>query len=138
MARALAAGFVYFAIVYAAGFVLGVARVFIVAPRVGESLAVLLELPVILAVAWVVCRGLTTAFRVARAPAPRIAMGVFAFLLLMAGELAVSVLFLGRTIAGHFAAERSFAADLGLAAQVMFALFPLVQVGRGPEGPANF
>ena len=59
-------------------------------------------------------------------------------MLFRSGELAVSVLFLGRTVAGHFAAERSFAADLGLAAQVMFALFPLVQAGRRPEGPANF
>ena len=118
MGRALAAGVVYFAIVFAAGFVLGALRVLVVVPRLGEMAAVLLELPVMLGISWLVCRGLIARFRVAAASGPRIAMGVFGFLLMMAGELGVSVFALGRTIAEHFSAQRTFTADLGLAAQV--------------------
>ena len=75
MARALAAGFVYFAIVYAAGFVLGVARVFIVAPRVGESLAVrvrVVQMP--RAWAWVIASTARCACKFAR-PASTFATG---------------------------------------------------------------
>ncbi|MEL7429628.1 MAG: hypothetical protein AAFN43_06475 [Pseudomonadota bacterium] len=44
------AGAAYFAIVFAAGFILGAARTFLLAPVAGEMLAVLVELPFILAV----------------------------------------------------------------------------------------
>jgi hypothetical protein len=130
MARALAAGLVYFTVVFAAGFMLGVVRALWVAPRIGETPAVLAELPLMLGLSWLVCRGLVLRFRVESEAMPRIAMGVFGFLLMMAAELGVSVLALGRTVSEHFAAERSLAADLGLAAQVLFGLLPLIQMER--------
>jgi hypothetical protein len=48
MTRSVRAGGVYFAAVFALGFALGIVRVLITAPAVGESAAVLLEIPILL------------------------------------------------------------------------------------------
>ena len=52
---AIKAGGVYFVAVFLFGFVLGTARTLIVLPRVGETVGVVLEAPVILAISWVTC-----------------------------------------------------------------------------------
>ena len=51
MNRAFAAATLYFAATFAAGFALGTFRTLFLAPRVGEFVAVLIELPIMLAVA---------------------------------------------------------------------------------------
>ncbi|MDQ7010342.1 MAG: hypothetical protein Q9M29_00840, partial [Mariprofundaceae bacterium] len=53
--KALQAGIAYFAMVFAAGFMLGIVRVMLLAPNVGETLAVAIELPIMLAVSWISC-----------------------------------------------------------------------------------
>jgi hypothetical protein len=54
-------------------------------------------------------------------------MGSIAFALVMVAELTGSVLLLGRSVAQHLASYRSVAAVIGLATQIAFATFPLVQ-----------
>jgi hypothetical protein len=125
------AGFAYFAVVFAAGFVLGTLRVFLLIPWLGETAAVLIELPVILVVAWVACRRLVGAFDVASELAPRLVMGGTAFLSLMGTELIFSVLTFGRTVADHLAHYHEMHALLGLAGQVAFGLFPPMQLRKG-------
>lgn len=134
MAAALCAGACYFAIVFAIGFVLGAIRVLLVIPRFGDTNAVLLELPVMLALSWIACAWLARHFAVPPGVGERLLMGGFAFALLMSGELGVSVLGFGRTVAQHFAGYRTAGVQLGLAAQVGFALFPLAQALVGAKG----
>jgi hypothetical protein len=129
-ARALAAGAAYFALVFAAGFALGTLRVALVAPTLGPVAATAVELPLMLGLAWFVCRWLVGRFALPPRAAPRLVMGGVAFTLLMLAEYAVSALLLGRALGEHLATYRALAAQLGLAAQIAFALFPLV-VGRG-------
>jgi hypothetical protein len=124
---ALKAGIAYFAVVFAAGFALGTLRVTIVAPRVGETGALLLELPLILALSWVACAWLVRRHDVAAAAGPRLAMGAVAFALLMAAEAGLSTLVFGRSLAQHLAAYRTANGQLGLAAQLAFAAFPAAQ-----------
>ena len=127
MRAGVKAGAAYFAIMFGIGFALGTFRVLVVLARLGESGAVLLELPVMLSLSWVVCARLVRRFAVLPASIDRIMMGLVAFALLMLGEIGVSVLAFGRTLAEHFGNYREFAQQVGLAAQIVFALFPLVQ-----------
>jgi hypothetical protein len=127
MTAALRAGALYFAIMFAIGFVLGTIRVLVVIPRVGDTNAVLLELPLMLALSWFACAWLVRRFAVPNEFAPRLVMGGVAFALLMVAELGVSVFGFGRTPAEHLARYQVLGAQLGLTAQLVFALFPLIQ-----------
>lgn len=123
MTRAITAGARYFLVVFALGFALGTLRTLFVAPRFGETTAVLLELPVMLAAAWLVCGYLLR--RRALGPAERAVMGAVAFALLMLAEAALSLLLFHRSLAGHLALYTETPQLLGLAGQVLFGLFPL-------------
>jgi hypothetical protein len=131
MAAALRAGAFYIAIMFAIGFVLGTIRVLVVIPRVGDTNAVLLELPVMLALSWFACSWLVRRFAVPSDAAPRLVMGGVAFALLMLAELGVSVFGFGRSPAQHLASYQTLRAQLGLVAQLGFALFPLIQAFSG-------
>jgi len=134
MPAALKAGFTYFLVVFAAGFVLGTVRVLAIVPRLGETAAVVLELPLMLGVSWVASRRLVERLEVPATIQARVVMGACAFALPLAAELGVSVLAFGRTVAEHAASYGSARGALGLAAQIGFALLPLVQMmGRRPE-----
>ena len=129
--RALKAGVAYFAIVFGLGFVFGTARTLAMArfPNITRLDAVLLELPVILAMSWLICAMLIRRLAVREFYA-RAIMGAAAFALLMAAETALGTALGGETIAGHFALYREPAHALGLAGQVAFALLPLIAGGR--------
>jgi hypothetical protein len=133
MPEALRAGAVYFAIVFAVGFVLGTIRALVVVPRFGETNAVLIELPVMLALSWIVCASLVRRFAVPPRVAARAMMGGVAFALLMIAEACVSMFGFGRTLAEHLSVYQTAGAQLGLAAQVAFALFPVLQAMVGTK-----
>jgi hypothetical protein len=127
MTAALKAGVAYFAVVYAIGFLLGTVRVLLLAPLVGETMAVLFEAPIMLLISWIAARWSSGTFSVPAKLTPRLVMGGFAFVLLILGELAVSTLVFDRSWEGTAAAYRSPAGLLGLLAQLIFALLPAVQ-----------
>jgi ABC-type uncharacterized transport system permease subunit len=124
--KALKAGAVYFLLVFALGFVLGTLRVMVLAPLIGDSAAVLLELPIILTASWVACGWCLARWSVASGWVDRMAVGITAFALLMAAELAVSVVAFGRSLDQHLATYDSVPAVIGLAGQLVFAAFPLL------------
>jgi hypothetical protein len=126
MRSAALAGCLYFALVFAAGVALGVPRALVLAPRTGPLAAVLLELPLILAVAWLVCGRLLARLAVPGDPAARALMGGLAFALLIGAELLLA-LASGGTAAGFLAGLATPAGLLGLAGQAAFALLPLAR-----------
>jgi len=130
-APAVKAALAYFALVFAAGFALGALRVLALAPRLGELVAVLLELPLMLAVSWAACGWALRRFAVSRAWPARLAMGALAFVLLMAAELALAVAAFGQAPAAWLAALSTPAGAAGLLGQLAFALTPLVRHKRG-------
>ncbi|MCA3246061.1 MAG: hypothetical protein ING29_06215 [Azospirillum sp.] len=125
--RAGLAGTVYFAVVFAIGFVLGTVRVLFLAPALGEGIATLIELPAMLAASWFVCGWCVGRFGVPPAPGARATMGGAAFGMLMAVEAMLSILVFGRTPLGHIARYAEIGPALGLAAQIAFAAFPLLR-----------
>lgn len=130
---AVRAGAAYFAIIFALGFALGTIRVTLIEPRLGIGPATLIELPVMLGTSWIVCGWLVRRCNVPANISARTAMGATAFTLLMLGELGISLFVFGRTTAEHFAVYREPAKQLGLAAQLLFASYPLVRLYAIPS-----
>jgi hypothetical protein len=128
MGRAVAAGGLYFAFVFAAGFALGTLRVLVLAPALGDTGAVALELPLMLAISWLACGVVLRRLAVPATVATRLVMGGFAFALLIGAETALGVLGFGRTLGEQIATWRALPAQLGLVAQLAFALFPLARI----------
>lgn len=128
MGSALKSGSVYFLLVYVAGFLLGTLRVLTLAPMLGEMVATLIELPVILLFSWLACRLLIGLFSVPATLIARITMGATALVLLLAAEIPISIFLLDRSIHEHFAIYQTAQGLFGLAGQIVFALFPIVQL----------
>lgn len=125
--RATGAGISYFALVFALGFVLGTIRALLVAPHLGDTGAVFLELPIMLVASWIACGWVLRRLRIGPEFGARLTMGMVAFTLLMVAELGVSIYAFGRTPAEHLATYRSASALLGLAGQIVFAALPLLR-----------
>jgi hypothetical protein len=123
----LRAGAAAFALVFVAGFGFGTIRTIIVAPRLGETNAVLLELPAMLAVSWFVVGWAVRRWTV-QSVAGALLMGSAALVLLLSAELALAVSLFGERWQDWAANLTRPPASLGFAAQVAFALMPLVRV----------
>ncbi len=127
--RIASAAIVYWAMVFALGFVLGTVRVLWVIPLVGLIPATLLELPIILAASWFAAGWLVRRFRIAGG-GEALAVGALAFAILMAAECALAGVLTGQTPAQWVAGLRQPHTLLGLAGQVVFALMPWWRVRR--------
>lgn len=122
-ARTLPAAISYFAIVFGAGFVLGAGRTLLLAPLIGQTGAVLAELPVMLAISWWAARQEMRRWQIADSSAAA-AMGLIAFALLMAAELALAVTLGGLSARQWLAGLWTTPGLLGLGGQIVFAMLP--------------
>ena len=122
LGRILVAGTAYAVTVLMVGTVLGVVRVLMLEPRFGALEATMLELPLLLGLAWLISAWLTGHCGVAARLTDRVVMSGLALLLLLGAEFALAIM-LGRT-----PDYREPASLLGLAGQVAFASLPLVQL----------
>ena len=125
--RVTGAGALYAIIAFLIGFILGTIRVLLLAPRQGETSAVIIEAPIMLAASWFVCRWSVGRLDERRAVPARSLMGLVAFLVLMSAEVGLGAV-LGRSWADQLATYRSAAGAIGLAAQMIFATFPVIQI----------
>lgn len=98
MSKTLLAALVYFAIVMGAGFVLGVFRVSILVPRMGERWAELAEMPIMAAVIFFAAGYLLRRFPKIASPGRSLAAGFLALALSVAAELMLVVLLQNRTL----------------------------------------
>ena len=105
-------GALYAIIVFLIGFILGTIRVLLLAPRVGETTAVVLEAPFILTASWFVCRWSVDRLDVGRTVPVRSLMGLIAFLVLMSAEVGLGAAF-DRSLVDQLAAYRSLAGAIG-------------------------
>jgi hypothetical protein len=125
MKAGVIAGFFYFLIVGAAGVTVGILREMFLTPTLGRSIAILVELPVMLLIAWFGCRLIVHLTKLPEENLPRLAMGVFAFCSLMVMEqslqFAINMLVQG----GKAAAPWGTGDYIGLAAQIVSGLFPM-------------
>lgn len=113
---------------FAAGFVLGLVRVLLLAGLVGEVEAVLIELPVILGFAWWVCGAVIGTTRLPADLGPRLVMGASALVVLLLFELAAAVILFDAGLAGWVRRWSTWAGFAGLLGQVAFASFPVLRL----------
>ena len=130
MATAIRAGVIYALIVFLIGFIFGTVRVLLLAPHLGETLAVSLETPLMLAASWFVCRWCVDRLDVPRRVGARAVMGVVAFTALMLAELGLSAHVFGQSEAEFAGSYASVPGAIGLTAQMMFAIVPVMQAWR--------
>lgn len=127
--RIIRAALLYWAIIFAFGFVLGAVRVLAIAPALGsETMAVILELPVMLLASWAAALNVTRRFAPLDGTA-RLAAGCLAFALLMASEAALARLAFGQSFDAWSASLFAVPGIIGLAGQAAFALMPALAGG---------
>jgi len=114
----------YWTAIFALGFVLGTLRVLWIARAIGETRAVLLELPLMLAASWLAAKWLVRRFGIGSA-GQAMAMGALAFALLMASE-ALLAFVLGTSLWEWLTAMTRIPGAIGLAGQLVFAMMPLI------------
>lgn len=125
--RAAEAGCLYALTVFALGFALGAIRMLLLVPHLGETAAVALEAPVMLAASWNLSRWSAKKHGVLTHTADALLMGAIAFAVLMLAELGTAVVLFKRTVFEYFMGLRSVPGAIGLAAQLCFACFPFLQ-----------
>jgi hypothetical protein len=126
MKRVFIAGAVYFLILFAFGFILGTIRVTLIAPRFGVLTATLAEVPVMLAAAYFVCRWVIRRWNVSHRSSVRWAMVVLFILLLFLFETLFGAMLFGRSLTDQLTALATPAGWVGLCAQIIAALLPLL------------
>jgi hypothetical protein len=128
----LRAGIIYGLIIFGLGFLLGTLRVLLIAPQLGEAMAVIVELPIMLLACWLAAGWTVRRYRPATRDAALL-IGVVGFAVLMLGELAVALTLFGLTPAGWIASFGMPTAQLGLIAQLIAVAFPLIHARRLPR-----
>lgn len=118
-------GVIYFAMIFALGFVLGTVRVLWLVPAIGERNAVLAELPVMLTASWFAARWLVQRHRLISLRA-RAVMGLVGFALLMLAELTLAIAAFGQSAADWLNSIFAMPGIIGLSGQILFALMPML------------
>lgn len=117
-------------VVFALAFCLGAMRVTWIAPKLGAVRAVLVEVPLVLAISWITAGAALRRWPL-RTRGDRAVMGAMAFVVLMALELALGGFGFGRSLTEMLREMGTPAGLIGLAGQIGFGLIPLV---RQPSG----
>lgn len=128
LASSARAGIAYAVTAFAIGFLLGTARILLLAPHVGSTIAVSVEVPIVLAASWYASRLWMKRLVVSTEIRARILVGAVALAILTILEVTLSIGLFHRILGEYLADLRSLAGVIGLAAQACFATFPLLNV----------
>lgn len=135
--RIAAAAALYFLIVFGVGFLLGPLRVFVLEPRLGETIATLCEAPFLLIVIVLAARRLPKALKLGTHVGALAGMGLGALMLQQLADFGVGLL-RGIGPAQHFAHLATPAGLIYVALLVAFAAMPIVaHVPRGSRPPSR-
>jgi hypothetical protein len=128
--QTLKAGVFYFALVFAAGFVLGTIRTLWIVPRVGARTAELMETPIMFAVTVLAARWVARRLLLPPTVATRLGFGFVALGLLLITEFTVVLWLRGLTIREYLAGRDTVTGTVYLIMLVVFALMPLLVARR--------
>ena len=128
--RTLKAGVVYFAIVFGAGFVLGVIRTMWVVPRVGTRAAELIEMPMMLGVLIMSARWTVLHFALPPSISSRLGMGCIALPLLLVAEFGLVLRLRGLSVREYFETMDPISGPVFFLMQGILVIMPLVVARR--------
>jgi len=131
------AGLAYFAVVFAAGFVLGVVREAWLIRHLERRSAELAEMPVMLVVIFLAARWAVHRFAVPALAAPRLQVGLLALVLMVTVEFSVVLWLRGLPLAQYLHARDPVAFAVYLSMLAVFALMPLIVGRRGHRSPGG-
>lgn len=126
--RAAAFAVVYFAAVFAVGFALGLLRVALVVPALGERIAELAEMPFMIAASVLLAWRFVRRWRLGVGAA--LAGGVLALALLLGAELTLVIALRGLTLEQYLASRDPVSGAAYVAALAVFMLAPVVVAWR--------
>ncbi len=137
MRRSIGAALAYFLAIFTLAFALGVMRTLFIARVIGEWVATLAELAILLPVAWFYSGWLTRRIGVSAASIDRLVMGVVAFSLLLTAELVLGCMLFDRSPIEQLEQMLAGPGAIGLLGQVAFAIFPSFNVQRRTSLPTR-
>jgi hypothetical protein len=126
-------GALYFVLVFGVGFVLGVLRVLVVEPRVGQRYAELLETPLMLAAMYFAARFVTQRFRASRT-VEHLYSGLVALILLVSVEFSVVLGLRGLSIREYLSERDPVAGAVYGVMLILFAVMPWLVSRRFAAG----
>ncbi len=128
--QAVKAGVLYFAIVFAVGFALGIIRTMWVVPRVGARKAELMEMPIMLTVTIVAARWTVLRLSVSPMSSARLEMGCTALVLMLVAEFGFVLWVRGISIKDYLATRDPVSGTVYYLTLVVFAFIPLLVATR--------
>jgi hypothetical protein len=131
--KALKAGFLYFALVFGAGFILGPMRLLWAVPRFGTRTAELMEMPIMLMVTIVAARWVIRRLGVPPTVSARLGMGGIALGLLLAAEFALVLRLRGLSIDEYLASRDPVSGTVYYAMLGVVAVMPLLVARTQPR-----
>jgi hypothetical protein len=126
--RTAKAGTTYFALVFGAGFLMGMIRVPVLVPRLGARVAELLEMPIMFVVIVLSARFVVSRFALPPTVATRLSTGVIALALLAVAELSLAAALQGQSLGQYIASRDPVSGGVYLAMLGVYALMPLILV----------
>jgi len=128
--QTLKIGVLYFALVFGAGFVLGLIRILWLVPRFGTRTAELMETPIMLAVIIFAARWIVRGLAMPPTPSKRLGVGFVALGLLLVAEFTLVLWLRGLTIDEYLATRDPVAGTVYIVMLGVFAIMPLLVARR--------
>jgi hypothetical protein len=116
----------YFALVLGAGFVLGMIRVPLIVPRLGERYAELLEMPFMFVAIVLAARHVVRQFDLPASLPVRLQVGLTALALSVLAELLLAMALQGRSLVAFIASRDPVSGSVYLVMLLLFALMPAI------------
>jgi hypothetical protein len=128
VSKTIRAALVYFGIVLGTGFVLGVFRVPVVVPRIGERWAELAEMPIMAAVIFFAAGYVLRRFPEICSPGGSLVVGFLALALSVAAELGLAVLLQNQTLAEFIRSRDKISGSVYIGLLLVFAVMPRIRL----------
>ena len=128
MPQTIRAGLMYFAIVLGTGFVLGMFRVPILVPRIGERWAELSEMPIMATVIFFAAGNILRRFPDIQHPGRSLLAGFLALALSVGAELGLATVLQDRSLADYIGSRDKVSGSVYIALLLVFAVMPRLRL----------